>query len=567
MKYSLSNSLLKTFIKFFTFSLFSLHAHTFSPLDPHLWPDPAFKQKLELIKFKHFKKPRGAFEVENHLAKRIVFSSSPLERKFKISLDSLEMNKNYKVLSIFPEFTLDLLIKGTKAFPINQSVRTTSNLYWDIQFGSGQSWIDDYGNTRSSIPFALVQKNQNCVHNGVMVFDFDFEGQISNIVYQIASETCSYFKFDLIGLLKADRVTDFDFSQKDFATYENFQNSEYPISSINKLEEKKNFGSSKEVTPEHLTIYGFYDGAIHNRSLCKTRSGNYPYCRSMLLPSFSLAKSVVASMSLALLEKDYPNIMNESIQEYVPTCRQKKWKGVQFKHALNMATGHYFDKKWYSEDWYLNNKGFSLNFTHNDRIKFACSIFSKKSDPGIKLSYHSSDTYVLSVALNNFYKSKNGNNSDIYRDLLLPFWKELGLSQAVYEIRRSIDSVKQPYMEYGMFFVADDILKIGSFLLKKNDLTQNGVLADALQLNNKGGLTAIENILFYNNGFWTKKFSGTSLNCSEDVWIPFMSGFGGITVALMPNNTLYYYFSDNQEFSWDRAVKASNKMKPFCKTS
>ena len=368
-------------------------------------------------------------------------------------------------------------------------------------------------------------------------------------------------------MLKADRVTDFDFSQKDFTTYENFQNSEYPISSINKLEEKKNFGSQKEVTPEHLTIYGFFDGATHNRSLCKTRSGNYPYCRGMLLPSFSLAKSVVASMSLALLEKDYPNIMNESIQEYVPTCRQKKWKGVQFKHALNMATGHYFDKKWYSEDWYLNNKGFSLNFTHKDRIKFACSVFSKKSDPGIKLSYHSSDTYILSVALNNFYKSKNGNNSDIYRDLLLPFWKELGLSQAVYEIRRSIDSVKQPYMEYGMFFVADDVLKIGSFLLQKNDLTQNGVLADALQINNKGGLTAIENILFYNNGFWAKKFSGTSLNCSEDVWIPFMSGFGGITVALMPNNTLYYYFSDNQEFSWDRAVKASNKMKPFCKTS
>ncbi len=566
MKVYFSN-LFKSFGFLLILSLFSLNAFTFSPLDPLLWPDPSFKQKLELVKFKHFKKPRGAIAGENQFAKRIVFSSSPLERKFKISLDNLEMNKNYKVLSIFPEFTLDILIKGSKAFPVNQSVRSTSNLYWDIQFGSGQSWIDELGNTRSSIPFALVQKNQNCVHNGVMVFDFDFEGQISNIVYQIASETCSYFKFDLIGLLKADRVTDFDFSQKDFTTYENFQNSEYPISSINKLEEKKNFGSQKEVTPEHLTIYGFFDGATHNRSLCKTRSGNYPYCRGMLLPSFSLAKSVVASMSLALLEKDYPNIMNESIQEYVPTCRQKKWKGVQFKHALNMATGHYFDKKWYSEDWYLNNKGFSLNFTHKDRIKFACSVFSKKSDPGIKLSYHSSDTYILSVALNNFYKSKNGNNSDIYRDLLLPFWKELGLSQAVYEVRRSIDSVKQPYMEYGMFFVADDVLKIGSFLLQKNDLTQNGVLADALQINNKGGLTAIENILFYNNGFWAKKFSGTSLNCSEDVWIPFMSGFGGITVALMPNNTLYYYFSDNQEFSWDRAVKASNKMKPFCKTS
>jgi len=49
--------------------------------------------------------------------------------------------------------------------------------------------------------------------------------------------------------------------------------------------------------------------------------------------------------------------------------------------------------------------------------------------------------------------------------------------------------------------------------------------------------------------------------------ISFMSGFGGITVALLPNNSIYYYFSDNQEYAWDRAVNASNKMEPFCETN
>jgi hypothetical protein len=272
-------------------------------------------------------------------------------------------------------------------------------------------------------------------------------------------------------------------------------------------------------------------------------------------------------MSLALLEKDYPNVMNENIQDHVPACKQRKWKDVRFKHALNMATGHYFDKKWYSEDWYLNNKGFSLNYTHKDRIKFACSVFSKKSPPGIKLSYHSSDTYILGVGLNNFYKSKNGDNADIYRDLILPLWKQLNLSQATYEIRRSIDSIRQPYMEYGMFMTADDVQKIGAFFMAQNELTEKGVLADALQSNaNQRGLSAIENILYYNNGFWAKKFKGSELKCAEDVWIPFMSGFGGITVAFMPNQTMYYYFSDNQEYSWDRAVNASNRISPFCKS-
>ena len=119
-----------------------------------------------------------------------------------------------------------------------------------------------------------------------------------------------------------------------------------------------------------------------------------------------------------------------------------------------------------------------------------------------------------------------------------------------------------------MFMTADDVLKIGAFFMGQNELTEKGVLADALQSNaNQRGLTAIENILYYNNGFWAKKFKGSGLNCSEDVWIPFMSGFGGITVAFMPNQAMYYYFSDNQEYSWDRAVNASNRMSPFCKSN
>ena len=42
-----------------------------------------------------------------------------------------------------------------------------------------------------------------------------------------------------------------------------------------------------------------------------------------------------------------------------------------------------------------------------------------------------------------------------------------------------------------------------------------------------------------------------------------MSGYGGITVALMPNGSSYYYFSDNNEFAWSATVKESNKLAPM----
>ena len=42
-----------------------------------------------------------------------------------------------------------------------------------------------------------------------------------------------------------------------------------------------------------------------------------------------------------------------------------------------------------------------------------------------------------------------------------------------------------------------------------------------------------------------------------------MSGFGGITVAMMPNGGTYYYFSDNNEFAYSAAVKESSKLAPM----
>ena len=42
-----------------------------------------------------------------------------------------------------------------------------------------------------------------------------------------------------------------------------------------------------------------------------------------------------------------------------------------------------------------------------------------------------------------------------------------------------------------------------------------------------------------------------------------MSGYGGITVALMPNDSSYYVFSDNNEFGWRDVIMESNKLAPM----
>ena len=67
----------------------------------------------------------------------------------------------------------------------------------------------------------------------------------------------------------------------------------------------------------------------------------------------------------------------------------------------------------------------------------------------------------------------------------------------------------------------------------------------------------------YNNAFWATKFDDRrGYDC--EFWTPNMQGYSGNVVVLMPNGTTYYYFSDNQEFTFNDAVKESNKIIPHC---
>ena len=561
--------LVKFYIKIFLFAgvfLLPSSIFSFNPLETLLWPDPDFKTKLNVTKFLNFKKPAGSEDFQGSFQGTLESTMVPIEYKFKIIKDSFEINKNFKPLSKLPALDLNFSIEDSKFIPKLRSLTATPNFLWDIQFGVGEVWYDEFRNIRTSFPFSLIQKNQNCVHNGVILFDMTEGGDISNLVYQVASETCRWFQFDLIGSAEAtlDKLNGSD--TVTVQGHRDWIESAIPLQSLSTLENSaKYLGSVKEVLPENMTMYGFYDGNTHYRGGCMTRKGRYPYCSELLIPSFSLAKSIFASNAMSLLEMDFPNIKNLFISDYVPECSSKKWRSVTFGNTLDMATGHYKYKNYYSEDWYLEQEDYFKNFTHKDKIKSACNFFKKQVNPGTKLSYHSSDTYILGTALNQFYQKNVNSTGDIYYDLMLPLWDSLGLSDSTNEIRRSLDNVQQPYAEMGMFMLSDDVVKIGKYFLDIRRTVEEGIMFEALQKNaNDRGLVAINNLLYYNKGFWVKRFSGNKFGCSSDVWIPFMSGTGGITLLLLPNNTLYYYFSDGDEYEWDRAVEFANNLRPFC---
>src|SRR3546814_20214925 len=80
--------------------------------------------------------------------------------------------------------------------PVRRDSVPGSHPHWEYVLSPGRVWDEagDNGYSRVALPFALQQKNANCMHNGVLTFLFKDDGSVSKVAYQIASETCLYFK-------------------------------------------------------------------------------------------------------------------------------------------------------------------------------------------------------------------------------------------------------------------------------------------------------------------------------------------------------------------------------------
>ena len=88
--------------------------------------------------------------------------------------------------------------------------------------------------------------------------------------------------------------------------------------------------------------------------------------------------------------------------------------------------------------------------------------------------------------------------------------------------------------------------------------------SSVLDDNKTSGLQVNASGARYDNGFWLRNFNHPEKICSDDVLIPCLEGYGGIKIYLLPNNTVYYYFSDNHEYGGKKGVIESNRIRPFC---
>ncbi len=478
-----------------------------------------------------------------------------------------------------PPFDFEFVQAGNVLLPVQRGAAIGNDPEWTIVLEPGRVWSEpgDGEFERVSVPFALEQRNENCMHNGVLTFLFRANGAISNVAYEIGKETCAYFHFDAWGYFSAryhpGPVPNHDAviaAYQDESAHHVHAKPMSALASDYPGADPDRFGSPAEVPPDSMTLYGVMFNGVHYQSECETRFGAHPYCDELDLPSYSLAKSLVGGLSALAMSRQYPDLLNSRISRYVAECtRTHHWDEVTIGNALDMATGHFDSANYEVDEDAADSLVFHQLETHAARIDFACRHYPYRAAPGTVWVYHTTDSYLLGTALISFYRSKQGPGADLLDDFWIPrFWSPLHLSPAVAVSLRTRDAARQPYTAYGLTLLREDVAKLADFInvahgsIGGEQILDNQLLDQALQRDpSSPGLPAAE--LRYQHGFWAWN-AQSLLKCAAPLWIPFMSGYGGITVALMPNGMSYYYFSDGGAFSWSRAVNEADRVAPLC---
>ncbi|MCH8537848.1 MAG: choice-of-anchor D domain-containing protein, partial [Alkalimonas sp.] len=155
----------------------------------------------QLVNYSHYAVPTQAANPEHQFSGTLSLTITT----GVFSEQGTNLASAYTSPDTLPAFEFEFVQKGTHFLPVQRQLIQSGHPSWDYILLPGQVWQEagDQGYSRVALPFALQEVNANCIHNGVMTFLFKEDGSVSNLAYQIAQETCQYFKFNLHGKLTA----------------------------------------------------------------------------------------------------------------------------------------------------------------------------------------------------------------------------------------------------------------------------------------------------------------------------------------------------------------------------
>jgi hypothetical protein len=447
----------------------------------------------------------------------------------------------------------------------------------------GRVWSEpgDGGLSRASFAFVIGNEINNGTHNGLATFVFD-DTRVSALAVQIVQETAPWAKLDYAARLPMTYApgapADEAALRAEFTTELARQTPMRPWPTLGASDALAGFDG--DTRPADISANGLVmDGVLYVRG-CHTRYGPFPYCREMRHGVFSVTKSLGAAVALLRLAQKYGDaVFDEKLVDHLPAgAAHAGWDGVTFADALGMATAIGDEKPErqpnapFADENAPKMMRLLVKRTAKEKLEIALSYGKYPWNRGEVLRYNSAHTFVLATAMDAYLKRREGGGAHLWDMVRNEVFRPIGVLHAPAMHTLEPDGSRGvPLLAYGLYPTVDDVAKLATLL-------QNGGRHDGVQLLHPAklaetlyrvsptvGLPDGSRNRFgearYHLSFWSVPYR-TATGCFFQ--IPYMSGFGGNIVALLPNGISVFRFADAYNFDVDSMILAGESLRPFC---
>ena len=181
------------------------------------------------------------------------------------------------------------------------------------------------------------------------------------------------------------------------------------------------------------------------------------YNQAAIVPSFSMAKSVVSILIGCAINDGLIKSIDEPVTNYIPELRKNGFDKVTLEHLLQMTSGLQFN------EGYSNPFGEVATFYYGTNLRKATTELKLKRAAGEAFEYVSGNPQILGLVLERVLKTKN-----ITAYLQEKIWQPLGME---YDASWSLDK-KNNGLEKTFCCInarARDFAKIGRLYLNKGN--------------------------------------------------------------------------------------------------
>lgn len=499
---------------------------------------------------------------------------------------TVDSNYGQTGLLKFPGFSAEFITVDGYLVPVARGVlaRAATESLWHLILSPGRVWSEaaDGNWSRASFPFVLVSDNTNEAHNGLATFLFN-DAQVSALQFQVIQETASWNRNDFWGRVPLEfapaPIAEEATVREEFLAELAALTPTRPWRELATRDSQERWNEFvRGLDSDDVSAAGIVaDGVIYHQA-CATRLGDYPYCDFMRHGAYSLTKSMGAALTLLRLAQKYGDaVFSLRIRDYVPvTAAHPGWDEVRFIDVLDMATGiGDANPNRLALDPFADENAVTLGAwtsvpSEGEKLDAVFRQGDYGWGPGEVFRYNTTQTFVLAVAMQNFLASREGPDARLWDMMVREVFNPIGIRHApMMHTEEGGAAGGVPLMGIGLYPTIDDIAKIATLL--QNGGRHAGVqllsargLDDALFRTAHGLPTGERNsagVHRYSMSFWSLPHR-TSVRCMQH--IPYMEGYGGNFVVLMPNGVTAFRFADADIYDVEALVLTAEKIRPWC---